>query len=239
MRVFSLILIAILFSTSSVGLAKVKRADVTERAVMRDYSACVVKQKRDLAAAALLDSATNEQILKNYKGLIIGDCLKQATIYGGTMRFGGDLYRYALAEALVNEELRDITFMSFDDRATLAHHELPTKEAFEQALAAAKSKRKKEQVEKSFEDAVSNSWLSRFGECVVRSDPTRSKAWLLAKPSTPAEDAQVSALKPVFNSCLTGNGSMKFNRITMRGLVALNYFRLARAPVVQPAGAQN
>jgi hypothetical protein len=238
-KVLSLLLIASLCGFASAASAKQRRSYEIERRVMYDYAKCVVKRKRERASTALLANVTNSQILKEYKDLVIGDCLLVATESGGTMQFGGDLYRYALADALVNAELGSSNFTTFDDRAKLAHHTPPTKQDLEQALSSVKSKRKQAEIQSDFDKSVSGAWLSRFGECIVRGDPPKSKAWLLTKPTSDEETIQINMLKPVFNSCLAGEGNAKFNRITMRGLVALNFYRLARAPVVQAAGAQN
>ncbi len=71
-------------------------------------------------------------------------------------------------------------------------------------------------------------WLSRYGECVVRQEPAKARYWLLTPPDSPEEISRINDLRPAFADCLN-EGTMKFNRTTMRGAVAINYYRLAMA----------
>lgn len=222
------------FAASSTIAAAFVPADGTDtkeevriRKIMHSYAKCVVGQKHDLATKAILSNVGTDAISKTYPGLMIGDCLPPGT----EMRFGLDLYRYALADALVNADFAISGETDFSNRLPLAHLPFPDRSAFDQELAKVKSKRKQEELKTQFSKANGVAWLSRFGECIVRAEPKKSRYWLLTPPDVPEETSRINDLRTAFNGCI-GTGTVKFNRITLRGTVAINYFRLARATAV-------
>ena len=88
-------------------------------------------------------------------------------------------------------------------------------------------------------------YLSYFGECVVRADPGNSKALLAASPDSRDEGIAIAALGKSLSGCLEAGRTLELNKTNLRGTVALNYYRLAKAaqssaPVVagspQPEG---
>lgn len=214
--------------------AKIREA----RSVMHEYARCVVGRHGRKAEEAILANVNNRDIKDDYRELVDGLCLQQVASYG-QMSFKGDLYRYALAEALVDRDYAKEGPSSLADRAPLTHLPAPDPAALQTKLAAAKTGANRKAAQESYDQAAAASWLSRFGECVVRQDPEGARKWLATKTSSPDEDAAIDVLRPAFAGCLD-DGSMKFNRTIMRGTVALNYFRLAKsAPMSAAAGSAN
>ena len=154
------------------------------------------------------------------------------------MKFGGDLYRYALANALVNADFAKKADVDFEDRLPLAHIAVPAQSVLDASLHGIKSMRKRQQAQADFRESVGVAWLSRFGECVVRQAPTKARAWLLTPINVAEETSRINDLRSAFSECL-GEGTLKFNRVTMRGTVALNYYRLAMATVRPTIGKAN
>ncbi len=205
------------------------------RTVARDYSRCVVKKHGDAASAAIMSDSGNGDIERHYAGLMDSDCL--GMVAGSVqLRFGGDQFRYALADALVRARLAGQPADSFADRLPLAHLPSPAPGTLDAALAKVKTKREQDEVRKQYERAVVTAWMSRYGECVVRREPEKARRWLLTEPDQPEEISRINDLRPAFAECFT-DGTMTFNRTTMRGAVAINYYRLAMATRV-PMGAQ-
>jgi hypothetical protein len=210
------------------------------RGIMFKYAKCVVNERHDRAAQAILLNVNNDEITRNYADLIRGACLNSAVGAAGDgarMRFGGDLFRYALADALVGADLSATTETDFSNRAPLRHLEPASRADLETALATTKGARKRARIQEDYDQTAVVSWLSHYGECIVRHDPVNSKAWLLTNPDEPSESAPIKALQSAFGQCLTGLKTFTFNRVTMRGVVAINYYRLAKAPAVPAAGA--
>ena len=224
---YRLLAVLLLFGVVTPALADKAKEDAHARKVMHDYARCVVKEKPKRAAEAIIANVSNGMIMKSYSDLISSDCMGRT---GGNvqMTFGGDLYRYALADALVNANFADKYENDFSNRLPLAHLRAPTRAELDTELAKTKSKRKRAEIEEEYGKTSGVEWLSRYGECVVRSDPVRSRLWLLTPPDGPEEMSRINDLRPTFDACLSG-GTLKFSRVNLRGTVAINYFRLANA----------
>ena len=72
-------------------------------------------------------------------------------------------------------------------------------------------------------------FMSAFGECVVRTDPSGSHALLMTQVVSPEETAALKAVVPAFSSCVPAQRTLSFDKTVIRGAVALNYYRLAKA----------
>jgi len=215
---------AAIHASASAGKEK---SEAYARKIAYDYALCVIKARHKRAADAIIANSDNKTIEEKYPDLIIGDCLIRVSD-AGALQFGGDQYRYALANALVATEFMDKGESDFSNRLPLAHFRAPDKAVLEKELAEAKSKKRRKLLQEEFDKAAAISALSRYGECIVRSDPARSRLWILTPPDGPEETSRINDLRPSFAQCLVG-GTAKFSRSTMRGIVAINYFRLAHA----------
>ncbi|MDR7153954.1 hypothetical protein J2W40_000757 [Sphingobium xenophagum] len=217
----------VMFAASSPAFAGNAKEDVRARKIMYDYARCVVKLKPQRAANAILANSDNSEILKEYPDLISSNCMAQ--VAGNVkMTFGGDLYRYALADALVNAKFSEKFETNFSNRLPLAHLRPSTPEELEAKLGKEKSKRARTKIQEDEDKRAGITWLSHYGECIVRKDPVRARLWLLTPPDGPEEVSRIGDLRPTFSDCLDG-GTVKFTRVTLRGAVAINYFRLASA----------
>lgn len=206
------------------------------RKITFDYAACVVRKHHEKASEAILATASNQAILGDLSQIIDSECLVSAAGYGVDMRFPNDSYKFALADALVNADFLSKGQTSFDDRLPLAQPVAMSSDAQAVLLAKIKSDRKRKDLQEQFTKSSILGWIARYGECVVRQDPVNARYWVLTRPDTPEETSRIKAMQPAFGLCL-GSGTMKFNRVTMRGTVAINYYRLAMATVVSGAGS--
>ena len=223
------------------GLADSKPLETAKnRQIMFDYAKCVVKQRHGRAAEAILANVDTESIQRQYPDLIRPGCLTKAAGGGAKMGFGGDLYRYALADALVNADFAEARDRDFSNRLPLSHLPLPDRAAFDLQLAQAKDKQQREAMEKGFGKAAGTAWLSQYGECIVRQEPEKARRWLLTAPDVPEELSRINDIASAFAPCLPASaGKVRFSRTTMRGAVAINYYRLAMATVQPLAGKAN
>ena len=232
--VLSRVALLMAFTQGSVLAAESAKTEAANRKIMHEYASCVVKQKREQASDAIVSNSDNATIMRRYPELVSGACLGR--IAGSVqMTFSGDLYRYALADALVNLDFSSQSQGTFTDRLPLAHLAPLDRVKLNDYLAKTKSKRKRDEAQQSFNKQYLVVWLSRYGECVVRNQPVKARQWLLTPPGGPEETSRINDLRLAFNECL-GDGTMKFNRVTMRGTVAINYYRLAMATVQPAAG---
>lgn len=199
------------------------------RAVTHGYAKCVVKAQPVRAAAAIRDNVDNATILRKYPQLIVGDCLRNSSGRLLTARFTGDLYRYALADALVSRDLAAFDPQGFSTIARLDHRDPGTAPSTVDRKGRTLSAKKYQAARDSHQQAAAFSYLSRYGECVVRTAPSAAKDLLLVKPDSDEEGARFRALGGALATCMPEGETMRFGRVTLRGTIAVNYYRLAMA----------
>lgn len=199
------------------------------RALTHAYAKCVVDRQAKKASEALLENADNGTILRKYRQLINGECLARQTKQTSQMKFGGDLYRYALADALVARELAAAPAPELGAVPRLEHRD--PGEAPSQTTKSGKrlGKEKYEEALKNYRQSASFSYVSRYGECVVRVAPAGAKALLLTVPDSAEENARFRELGTALATCLPPGETLRFGRVVLRGTIAINYYRLAHA----------
>lgn len=227
-----------LFGSAQVASAAEPDSDYSTketRAVMHGYAKCVVRRQPAKASEAIVANLDNSIILRKYPMLLSPDCLGNAARDDISMRFGGDLYRYALADALVNRDLAAWAVPDLAGAPRLVHRD--PGEAPSQVTASGKrlGKRKYEAAVAEYEKESAYAYLSRYGECVVRLDGSGAKALLLTGPDTPRETAVFDRLRPVLARCLTEGRTLRFGRVVLRGSIAINFYRLAHAATATAA----
>jgi hypothetical protein len=206
------------------------------RALMHAYAKCVVDRQAKKASEALLENADNGTILRKYRQLISGDCLARQTKQSSEMKFGGDLYRYALADALVARELAGAPSPDLAAVPRLEHRD-PGEAPSEKTKSGKRlAKEKYQEALKDYQQSASFSYISRYGECVVRVAPAGAKALLLTVPDSAEENARFRELGTALSTCLPPGETLRFGRVVLRGTIAINYYRLAHA--ARAAGAK-
>lgn len=208
------------------------------RALTHAYAQCVVKRQPVKASQAIAANVDNGTILRDYRALIRDDCLSSRVNQATQMRFSGDLYRYALADALVSRELAAQPAPDLAAVPTLAHRHPGEPPGPANAKGKKLGKRELEAARLSYGRDVAYAFLSHYGECIVRADTAGARALLLTKPDSPEETARFGALRPTFSRCLAEGQTLKFGKVALRGSVAINYYRLAHAARASGAGAQ-
>lgn len=193
-----------------------------------DYAACLVRNRHDVAAMAILSNADNSEILDRYPRLIDSSCLNST----GGLRFKADAFRYSLANALVRADLANVSLNDLGDVLPLQHLIVQPELPEDVDLKTLSRKARADHAEKvrSFTKAATISYMSQYGECVVRANPDGVKQVLLAKVATPEERARLQALMPSLSGCMPQGRSLTFSPVVLRGSLAINYYRLAHAP---------
>src|SRR5689334_11309411 len=100
------------------------------------------------------------------------------------MRFPGDLYRYALADALVARELPSTAVPDFTKVPQLERGSPPAPPAALPGNASKADKKRYESALRGFAEAQSFRALSEYGECVVRRNPAATRNLLATEPET-------------------------------------------------------
>ncbi len=226
------VIAALMFLASASAGAQSEDSDFSTkeiRAITYGYAKCIVGRHATKASQALIENVDNSVLLRRYPMLIDGQCLVNELAGGGTMKFTGDLYRYALADALVKRELAAAPAPVLDGVPRLEARSLPERPQPLAPDAKKSARRKHDAALKSFDRAAAYHFLGGYGECVVRVDPAGAKSLLLTKPDSTEESASFSSLRPAFSTCLPEGKTLQFGRVALRGTIAVNYYRLAHA----------
>ena len=199
------------------------------RVLVRQYGDCVVRKRAAMASQAIVANVDNSTLLRRYARLIDPTCVPVQSPGRLKVRFQGDQYRYALADALVRRELAASPAPNLDAVPRLDHRDPgPAPTRVDQRGRPLKEKAYQEVVRGHAQNRAF-SYLSRYGECVVRVDPRAARALLLTEPASPAEAAHFAAMRTAFGTCVPEGETLSFGKLALRGTVAINYYRLAKA----------
>lgn len=207
------------------------------RALTHAYAQCVVKRQPTKASEAIVANVRTSVILREYRMLIRPECLTRETRQTTQMRFAGDLYRYALADALVDRELAARPVPDLEAVPRLAHHDPGPPPQEVDSKGRKLGKRKLETARLHYSRDAAFAFLSLYGECVVRADPAGARALLVTAPDSAEETVRFDALRPTFSRCLPEGQTLRFGKVALRGSVAINYYRLAHAARASAQGS--
>jgi hypothetical protein len=211
------------------------------RMVQVKFGECVIKKHGEVAQHFVLTPDMEKaQWRKDVGRIADGFCLLAASDeFGSEMKFPADTMRYALADALVRREFSTGPLPSIKDAAPLVQPQLDEAEYRPEWGEKVKPAKLKELADARTQ-RLGVIYLAHFGECVARADPVGTHALLMTRPDTTEESAAFRALNPMLGQCLTAGQSLTFSKPTLRGTLAMNYYRLAHAPrATAPAGATN
>jgi hypothetical protein len=220
---------------------KTKNSDET-RKVGALFAECVVKRKpREARAFVLYDPSSDWY--KERDGIRLmakvtdGDCLvAAANATGGIMmKFPNDTMKYVLADALFRAELENSPPLGDLKQVPPLEHPVFNASDFEPKPGKNAGSKQLAKLAENRDRQFSKMVFSQFGECVVRNDPRNSQRLLQTKVVTPEENAAFGALKGALSACVQENSTVTLNKMTVRGTVAYNYYRLAQH--IRPAGA--
>jgi hypothetical protein len=204
--------------------------DRDTRDVFESFTACVVKGHVKEAADVVLSTLPTDAIIKQHPNMVDPGCL-DPTMAGELHMPSGDFLRYGLAEQLVRQEYAGGLPADFARAGPIRHKELNPADyqpkagqlATPRLLAKLDEERKRD---------IAIQTLSIFGECTVRADPPGSLALILSNPASKAEAAAFAGLQPALSSCLTKGATIQLDKAAIRGSIAMNLYRLAKAPRV-------
>jgi hypothetical protein len=199
------------------------------RLLIRGYGECVVKHQARRAEEAILANLRATDLVRKHPQLVEGTCVPNVQ-RGQTVkvRFQGDQYRYALADALVKAQLAKQPAPALEAVPNLSHR-VPMEPSRVAPNGKPLSDRKYQEAVRDYEEREAFSVLSRYGECVVRANPAAARALLLTEPESAEEAAQFAAMQTALGTCVEEGQKISLGKLALRGTIAVNYYRLARA----------
>lgn len=192
-----------------------------ERRILAHYTSCLVKSMPQTAARFVVEQGSDGKLAEKLR---IPNCLP---IRSGVVMMARPLFRYALADALIRTD-RSIRLPDMKAVPGLDHGTI------EQELEATASRWNKAWEAKHIAQrravAAQHIAISRFGECVVRAAPAHADEMLRSEVASAAEKTAIRKLSPILSTCVDKGATIAFSPEVVRGTIALNYYRLAKAP---------
>lgn len=225
-------------STASAADKSDQKEVAANRKIMSEFARCVFDAYSKKATEVIVSNIDNTTIQKRYGLLIDGECLGK-TAGSVKLTMGGDLFRYALADAIFQKNFAKRPSLDFAQAPKLDHVSFGDRAAFEAGMAKIKNKKRRASMQYNFDQYNGVAYLSRFGECIVRLNPAAARNVLLTPVASPAELAAIAPLRPALAECLVPGSTVTFNAGMIRGVAAINYVRLAMSmPVVVSESAK-
>lgn len=229
-----------LFLFFALAAAPVKANSAEVRMIQHRYGDCVTQQNPREARDFVLnyrDSKINTPTGVLIDKLSDGRCLLKATDnYGGRMRLPGDSMRYALADSLIRRELLTAAPPTPASIAPLTHRTVDAA-AIMAAPVGFGGKEAQLERERRLAMAQAIAAMSELGECIVRRSPTESLQLFRTAPGSAEEGAAFAALNPAIGQCVAAGSTVELTKVSLRGTIAVNYYRLANAPKMVAAAA--
>jgi hypothetical protein len=220
----------ILAVASGVAATPASATDRRTRIVFDGYTDCVARQDPKMVRQIVLSNMKNQDIVKNFPLVLNYACLGDAP----GLRLPGEFLRYGFAQMLIRREYSHGLPADIGQAAPLQHMEIdeadylpkpgtkPTPDELKEVAAARR-------------DAIGFRFLSIYSECVVRKDPAAALKLILTRSASKAETAAVAVLRPQLTTCLDAGHTLSFDISALRGSIAMNLYRLAKAPRIGPA----
>jgi hypothetical protein len=201
------------------------------RRTFEQFSQCVAARHHDEAEATVLSTEPGKVVLAAHSDVVDGYCLRTEWL----KLENAEYLRFGLADALLRLDYAKGLPADIAQAAPLAHPEVneadyrpePDKTATAKEIA---------KLQQDLEDARAGRTASIFAECVARADPGGVLALVLTEPVSDAEKKAFAELQPPLNACLPKTKAIRLDALQLRGALAMNLYRLAKAPRANAAG---
>ena len=191
------------------------------RVLVESYARCVVRfQAVRVRAALQAYFAAGESDLP-----VDRDCVGNAAYSTAEMSFTSEANRYALAEALYAADYGKRPAIAFD----AVPMERPPEIGEIDPAKLPSDARRAQAIRESHDRAVVTRYLLIVGDCVARTAPDATKSLVMSGVETRAEAAALATIQPTLAECLPKGQTVRFNRTSLRGILALSAYRLSDA----------
>lgn len=196
---------------------------VKVRDIAQKFASCAVKRQPDLAARYVLnDAAWLEK--REFRKLFDPDCVPTNGMSFTAIAGGRRQMSFALAEALVRRQYPSAATVRVADAAPLDHALSPL-----EPLSPSGKPWTAEALEDLERSRAAHRAISMLGECVVRANPAAAHGLLLTEPGSDMENRYLQALQPAAGGCVEKGAALSLTKYSLRGTIALNFYRLAKA----------
>jgi hypothetical protein len=216
------LLLALLCAAVATPSLAAPGTDRNTRKIFKSFTECIVGKHPKEAAAVVLSETHSSDIIRHHSDLITPDCLDADQLQIP----GGEFVLYGFAQALLRREYANGLPADVAQAAPLEHRAVEPEPQAGKRLSAMELAA----MEKDTKSANALRSLSIYAECVARSDPPVALKLVLANPGSREETSAFDTLQPALSSCLEKGATITLDKAAVRGAIALNLYRLAKAP---------
>ena len=214
-----------LAATTAAGAAPADGAE--ERQATHALFSCIVEKQADLTSDFVLRKGTRGR--RAQSALFGNDCVDKSNgKLVATLKMKPEHLRFGLADALIAREFAQGIPQGMATAAPLEHSEIKFDE-IEFVRGQIYKNGGPKALERARAEAAAQNFMARFGECVVRRDPAAARAFLLTAPTSNEEKVALAAVRPQMATCIGGGQKIGMNLYSLRGAIAINFYRLAHA----------
>ena len=228
-RVFTFVALALVGAATS---AAAPANDVEERRVTRVLYTCVAAKHPQLASDFVLRKGTSGRRAQG--SLFENSCVDKSNgKLVANLQMKPDHLRFGLADALIAREFSTAVPAGIATAAPLKHVDV-TFDEIEFVRGQIYKNGGPKALERARAEAASRNFMARFGECVVRRGPDAARRFLLTSPTSTDETAALAGVRPHMATCLGEGNKVGMNLYSLRGALAINFYRLAHAAQAAP-----
>ncbi|WP_443970904.1 hypothetical protein [Sphingobium sp. CR28] len=177
-------------------------SDADRRKIMVGFANCTIKRWRTGVERYLATAPGSKDAAKLADRLSVNECL-----ISGRMQFNEPLYRAAAYDALYN--------IIFAKSAPVDFSNVPPIDYATESGASV------------YGDVAAATSLRKLADCAVRYDPSKARALILSSVGSSSESSAFVAIASSTSKCMTNDMTLKFSKLTLRGVVAEALYRLS------------
>ena len=229
---YALLALTVLAASQPATARSARVADPAEiRAALGFYGTCIVKREGEIASKSVLSGEFLDPRSDEGKRLVQKECLADRVTVA---RFPDAALKGAMADALVTRSLDRLTATSFDGVPALTYA-APWPVRLTDRNGSDLPPERIEAQQRKYDEKLGEVARGKMAECVTRAAGAPVRALLATPAASQAELAALQAVAPSLAGCLPAGQTIGFDRMTLRGALAVAYYRLASA--AQPTGA--
>jgi hypothetical protein len=200
--------------------------DDDARQVLSTFARCVVREDPASASKAVIEDWDGPLLTDSRKDVLAPKCLRDAG-FVARLRTGAVSLKSVLAEELIRAN-RGLAPGDLSEIAPLAYR-MPTPVVRFDKRGKRLGADAIEAQERGIAAKLTAIVAQQVGECLVRARPVEALQVVATEAGSDDELAKLQAIAPALPGCVPKGKTISFNRASVRGGIALSYYRLAMA----------
>ena len=210
------------------------------RQAMAEYGQCIVKREPVRSRDFILSGSFMSRRDQDERALLGIECMpgeklireaigqKGGTVSRARLRLPDAVIRWAIAQSLFDRDAIKLNAADFSAIPALKYEEpYPVRTTTEDGDPLPEKRIAEQQ--RRFDEKAGDVAMAKLGECVARTDSAATRAVLVTTIDTMDELSALKSVTPALSKCLPAGQTLKLDRMSLRGSLAVAFYRLASA----------